>query len=103
MKPGRRHSAVRPKVSGKTAFFPRNDRPYGSKCKAFQTENALVCGKEKTEDIARRRKDESMEFDLPKSRGILHAGGWGDGYKVGIIFYDTFIQVDWDISSYDVI
>ncbi|WP_300810278.1 hypothetical protein, partial [uncultured Desulfovibrio sp.] len=35
------HSAARPKVSGKTAFFPRNDRPYGLKCKAFQTENAL--------------------------------------------------------------
>ena len=37
----RRHSAARPKVSGKTAFFPRNDRPYGLKCEAFQTENAL--------------------------------------------------------------
>ena len=36
----RRHSAARPKVSGKTAFFPRNDRPYGLKCKAFQTEIA---------------------------------------------------------------
>ena len=38
----RRHSAARPKVSGKTAFFPRNDRPYGLKCTAFQTENALM-------------------------------------------------------------
>ncbi|MDM8215646.1 hypothetical protein QUW15_05695 [Desulfovibrio piger] len=37
-----RHSAARPKVSGKTALFPRNDRPYGLKCKAFQTENALM-------------------------------------------------------------
>ncbi|MCI7568761.1 MAG: hypothetical protein MSH25_05225, partial [Desulfovibrio sp.] len=37
----RRHSAARPKVSGKTALFPRNDRPYGLKCKAFQTKNAL--------------------------------------------------------------
>ena len=37
----RRHSASRPEVSGKTAFFPRNDRPYGLKCKAFQTEIAL--------------------------------------------------------------
>ncbi len=37
----RRHSAARPKVSGKTALFPRNDRPYGLKCEAFQTENAL--------------------------------------------------------------
>ena len=36
-----RHSAARPKVSGKTAFFPRNDRPYGWKCEAFQTEIAL--------------------------------------------------------------
>ena len=34
-------SAARPKVSGKTALFPRNDRPYGLKCKAFQTEIAL--------------------------------------------------------------
>ncbi len=33
--------AARPKVSGKTAFFPRNDRPYGLKCAAFQTEIAL--------------------------------------------------------------
>ncbi|WP_300810593.1 hypothetical protein, partial [uncultured Desulfovibrio sp.] len=33
--------AARPKVSGKTALFPRNDRPYGLKCKAFQTEIAL--------------------------------------------------------------
>ena len=40
----RRHSAARPKVSGKTALFPRNDRPYGLKCKAFQTENALFVG-----------------------------------------------------------
>ena len=39
--PRRRHSAARPKVSGKTALFPRNDRPYGLKCKAFQTEIAL--------------------------------------------------------------
>ena len=37
----RRHSAARPKVSGETALFPRNDRPYGLKCEAFQTENAL--------------------------------------------------------------
>ena len=40
----RQHSAARPKVSGKTAFFPRNDRPYGLKCTAFQTENALGSG-----------------------------------------------------------
>ncbi len=33
-------SAARPKVSGKTALFPRNDRPYGLKRKAFQTEIA---------------------------------------------------------------
>ena len=33
--------AARPKVSGKTALFPRNDRPYGLKCEAFQTEIAL--------------------------------------------------------------
>ncbi|MCI7568358.1 MAG: hypothetical protein MSH25_03135, partial [Desulfovibrio sp.] len=37
----RQHSAARPKVSGKTALFPRNDRPYGLKCEAFQTKNAL--------------------------------------------------------------
>ena len=37
----RRHSAARPEVSGKTAFFPRNDRPYGLKRVAFQTKNAL--------------------------------------------------------------
>ena len=34
-------SAARPEASEKTAFFPRNDRPYGLKCEAFQTENAL--------------------------------------------------------------
>ncbi|MDM8216131.1 hypothetical protein QUW15_08220 [Desulfovibrio piger] len=34
-------SAARPKVSGKTVFFSRNDRPYGLKCEAFQTKNAL--------------------------------------------------------------
>ena len=38
----RRHSAARPELSGKTALFPRNDRPYGLKCFAFQTEIALV-------------------------------------------------------------
>ena len=38
----RRQHSARPKVSGKTALFPRNDRPYGLKCEAFQTENALV-------------------------------------------------------------
>ena len=32
----------RPGVSGKTAFFPRNDRPYGLKRTAFQTENTLA-------------------------------------------------------------
>ncbi len=30
------HSAARPKVSGKTAFFLRNDRPYGLKRNALQ-------------------------------------------------------------------
>ncbi|MDM8215961.1 hypothetical protein QUW15_07330, partial [Desulfovibrio piger] len=38
----RRHSAARPKASGKTAFFPRNDRPYDLKRAAFQTEKALT-------------------------------------------------------------
>ena len=38
---GGSNSAARPKVSGKTALFPRNDRPYGLKRAAFQTENAL--------------------------------------------------------------
>ncbi|MCI7567768.1 MAG: hypothetical protein MSH25_00095, partial [Desulfovibrio sp.] len=37
----RQHSAARPEVSGKTALFPRNDRPYGLKRAAFQTEIAL--------------------------------------------------------------
>ena len=32
---------ARPRVSGKTALFPRNDRPYGLKCEAFQTKNTL--------------------------------------------------------------
>ena len=32
----------RPKVSGKTVLFPRNDRPYGLKRTAFQTEIALA-------------------------------------------------------------
>ena len=47
------HSATRPKVSGKTVFFLRNDRLYGLKRFAFQTKNALkvflsltVCGGE---------------------------------------------------------
>ena len=39
----RRHSAARPKVSGKSAVFLRNDRPYGLKRTAFQTENASAC------------------------------------------------------------
>ena len=34
-------SIARSEESGKTAFFPRNDRPYGVKREAFQTENAL--------------------------------------------------------------
>ena len=29
-------------IERKNALFPRNDRPYGLKCKAFQTENALI-------------------------------------------------------------
>ena len=29
-------------MSGKTALFPRNDRPYGLKRAAFQTEIALI-------------------------------------------------------------
>ena len=37
----RRHSAARPEVNGKNVFFPRNDRPYGLKRAAFQTEIAL--------------------------------------------------------------
>ena len=32
--------AVRPELSGKTALFPRHDRPYGLKRNAFQTEQA---------------------------------------------------------------
>ena len=41
---GKREAAAqrRPaKSERKTAVFPRNDRPYGLKCEAFQTENAL--------------------------------------------------------------
>ena len=33
--------AARPGVSGKNAFFPRDDRPYGLKRKAFQTEKLI--------------------------------------------------------------
>ena len=33
-------SAARPELCGKTALFPRNDRPHGLKRAAFQTENA---------------------------------------------------------------
>ena len=36
-----RGAAARPKMSGKTAFFPQNDRPYGVERAAFQTEIAL--------------------------------------------------------------
>ena len=36
-----RHSTARPKVSGKTALFPRNDRPYVLGCETLQTEKAL--------------------------------------------------------------
>ena len=35
----RQHSAARSELSGKTALFPRNDRPYGLKRTAFQSEN----------------------------------------------------------------
>lgn len=31
----------KPKLSGKTAHFPRSGRPYGGKRQAFQTEKAL--------------------------------------------------------------
>ena len=34
-------SVALPKVSGKSVLFPRNDRPYGLKWEAFQTENVL--------------------------------------------------------------
>lgn len=37
----RQHSAVRPELVGTTAFFARNDSPYGLKCFTFQTEKAL--------------------------------------------------------------
>ena len=32
----RQHSAARSELSGKTALFPRNDRPYGLKRKRFK-------------------------------------------------------------------
>ena len=32
-------------MSGKTALFPRNDRPYGWKREVFPTENALMSGR----------------------------------------------------------
>ena len=38
-KAGRQHSAARSELNGKTALFPRNDRPYGLKRTAFQSEN----------------------------------------------------------------
>ncbi len=46
-----RHSATRPKPSGMTVFFPRNDRPYGLEREAVQTENALSWG------VARCQRD----------------------------------------------
>ena len=35
------YSTARPELIGKTAVFPRNDRPYGLKREVFQTEKAL--------------------------------------------------------------
>ena len=45
------HSAARPGVSEKIAFFPRNDRPYDLKRSAFQTENAYERKNEKKKKI----------------------------------------------------
>ncbi len=74
------------KVSGKTVFFPRNDRAYGLKRAAFQTENALVvtCAacdgnggsgrmEDAREDTDDRKRDHPTAGDFyGKSRGGEH-------------------------------
>ncbi|MDM8217226.1 hypothetical protein QUW15_13850, partial [Desulfovibrio piger] len=50
------------KSERKTALFPQNDRPYGLKCTAFQTENAL--------------SGKSQEYEAtppPKTNGVCTA------------------------------
>ena len=67
-------SRARPKVSGKTALFPRNDRPYGLKCEAFQTENAL----------------ERFTFEKGETRG------GGNGARPGLFLY-SFPEFDYPV------
>ena len=81
-------------MSGKTAFFPRNDRPYGLKRNAFQTGNAhvltrtKVLGRMRGSARGRERTVFQNGFPLPLVYPllslILHEfGGIGLGRLVG--------------------
>ncbi|WP_299396112.1 hypothetical protein, partial [uncultured Desulfovibrio sp.] len=68
------------KVSGKTAFFPRNDRPYGLERAAFQTKNALrfgrlppACGTDVRNVKAGKRKSRLEDY-LQPAFGVSFAG-----------------------------
>ena len=60
----------------KNRVFPRNDRPYGLKCKAFQTENAFAGGsvKELIEYVAKSLVDHPEQVtvrELPSDEGRI--------------------------------
>ncbi|MDM8217234.1 hypothetical protein QUW15_13890, partial [Desulfovibrio piger] len=75
----RQHSAARPKVSGKTALFPRNDRPYGLKRTAFQTENALVAEDRQQGRGPEGRYSEEINGRGPAGRQLQWENGGGSG------------------------
>ena len=66
-----RHSATRLEVGAMP--FPRNDRPYGLKCEAFQTENALMLlrGPGKFRESDKRREAPQRDASLFKLCGEI--------------------------------
>ena len=74
----RRHSAARLQLSGKTAFFPQNDRPYGLKRNAFQTKIALSTSRAAIASPLNRRRREKI---FPNCLSLSTDKGVGCGHS----------------------
>ena len=72
----RRHSAARSKVSRKTAFFPRNARPYGLEREAFQREMLLDRKKRKNGDVSWKTSGQAVTVSRCRPQR---------GYTIGIL------------------
>ena len=66
-------SAARPELSGNTALFPLNERPYGLRCKAFQTENDPGYEKHGEEEESGFYRQKAFPL-LPRKRSEYSAG-----------------------------